>query len=309
LEQQTTQVGERQVQIIMTSHSPNLASKALLENVILVRQGQTYHLGSEYTKLEKRDYRFLEIFLDVTKANLFFARGVLIVEGDAERILLPIIANLIGKPLDKYGVSIVNVGHTGLFRYTRIFQRKDNSLLDIKVACITDRDIPPVEAKGYLNDDRKTAAEFTAEEIIGLQEKKINRASGGSVKTFLSPTWTFEYDMCKQSADIALRFHQAIKLSIAADVSAERLTIEQENTVKEMAQKEFAQWQADHKAIDEISSLIYEPLYKKKASKVESAHYLAILLEEAYRLVEPEKNNALFPEYLVKAIDYVTDEN
>src|SRR3546814_4429225 len=59
------------------------------------------------------DYAFLRRFLDVTKANLFFARAVLIVEGEAENILLPAIAELLGRPLSKYGVSIVNVGHRG----------------------------------------------------------------------------------------------------------------------------------------------------------------------------------------------------
>ena len=42
--------------------------------------------------LEDNDYRFLERFLDVTKANLFFAHGVIIVEGDAEALLLPVLA-------------------------------------------------------------------------------------------------------------------------------------------------------------------------------------------------------------------------
>ena len=35
---------------------------------------------------------FLERFLDVTKANLFFAKGVIMVEGWAEEILIPALA-------------------------------------------------------------------------------------------------------------------------------------------------------------------------------------------------------------------------
>jgi predicted ATP-dependent endonuclease of OLD family len=55
--------------------------------------------------------------------NLFFARGVMIVEGDAENILIPTLANIIGKDFH-YGVSIVNVGGVGLSRYARIFLRQ-----------------------------------------------------------------------------------------------------------------------------------------------------------------------------------------
>lgn len=38
--------------------------------------------------MKPADYNFLERFLDATKANLFFARGVIMVEGDAENLLI-----------------------------------------------------------------------------------------------------------------------------------------------------------------------------------------------------------------------------
>src|SRR6266852_168063 len=81
-----------------------------------------YSMAEGQTKLTKSDYRFLQRFLDVTKANLFFARGVVIVEGDAENILLPVIARLIGRDFEEYGVSVVDVGVVGLSRSGRIFR-------------------------------------------------------------------------------------------------------------------------------------------------------------------------------------------
>ena len=68
----------------MTTHSPNLASKVKLDNLIICRGDKAFPMGSDFTELEKGDYLFLERFLDVTKANLFFAQGVILVEGDAE---------------------------------------------------------------------------------------------------------------------------------------------------------------------------------------------------------------------------------
>jgi len=93
------------------------------------------------TKLEERDYEFLERFLDTTKANLFFAKGVIMVEGDAENLLIPTIAELINRPLYDYGVSIVNIGSTAFRQFARIFQRNDDKSLNIPVSCITDLDI------------------------------------------------------------------------------------------------------------------------------------------------------------------------
>jgi putative ATP-dependent endonuclease of OLD family len=52
-------------------------------------------MGNLYTKLDESGYVFLEKFLDVTKSNLFFANGIIFVEGWAEEILLPILAKKI----------------------------------------------------------------------------------------------------------------------------------------------------------------------------------------------------------------------
>ena len=113
------------IQIIVTTHSPNLTSAIKLNNLVMMQKGRAFSMAEQQTKLDSSDYRFLERFLDVTKANLFFARGVMIVEGDAENILLPTLAKLVGRDFTEYGVSVVNVGGVGLRRYAKIFQRKD----------------------------------------------------------------------------------------------------------------------------------------------------------------------------------------
>jgi len=140
------QAAEKGIQIIVTTHSPNLASAVDLENIVLIHGDRAFSMAKQETKLVESDYRFLQRFLDVTKANLFFARGVMIVEGDAENILIPTLAKLMGRDFTKNGVSIVNVGGVGLRRYARIFQRMNvekDGQLRIPVACLTDLDIMP----------------------------------------------------------------------------------------------------------------------------------------------------------------------
>jgi putative ATP-dependent endonuclease of OLD family len=139
------------LQTILTSHSPNLASKAPLDSLIVMKDGKAFPMRKGSTKLNYDDYDFLEKFLDVTKANLFFAKAVLIVEGDAENILLPTIAALLGRPLEDYGISIVNVGGTAYARYAKIFPRpgvdeRPWEWLPIKVACLRDLDLWPEAA-------------------------------------------------------------------------------------------------------------------------------------------------------------------
>lgn len=134
------------MQYIFTSHSPILAASVFLESIIFVYKQQAYPMKKGQTKLESEDYEFLERFLDATKANMFFAQGVIFVEGDAENLLLPAIAEVIGRPLHRYGVSIVNLGNLAFKRYSSIFLRADeNKMMNFPVSIITDLDLKPVE--------------------------------------------------------------------------------------------------------------------------------------------------------------------
>lgn len=136
---------DRYGQFILTTHSTTLASKIDLNSLIICNNTHVYPMGEEYTSLNKLDYRFLERFLDATKANLFFAKGVIIVEGDAENLLIPTIAEIIERPLHDYGISVVNVGSTAFKRYANIFVRKEDPKFDIKVSIISDLDIRSLE--------------------------------------------------------------------------------------------------------------------------------------------------------------------
>jgi putative ATP-dependent endonuclease of OLD family len=132
-------------QFILTTHSTTLASKIKLESLIVCHDTNVFPMGSDFTELKPTDYSFLERFLDATKANLFFARGVIIVEGDAENLLIPTIAEIIERSLHRYGVSIVNVGSTAYKRYANIFVRKRESKFDVNVAVISDLDVRSLE--------------------------------------------------------------------------------------------------------------------------------------------------------------------
>lgn len=191
---------ETGVQIIISTHSTILASKINLKNLILLKNGCGYDLSAGNTGLEKGDYLFLQRFLDVTKANLFFAKGVIMVEGDAENILIPVIADILGCPLEKYGVSIVNVGSTAFLRYSRIFIRADGSTMGIPVSVVTDCDIKPEYIDGVFNS-------MIAEMEVKVAEKEAYY-SQDSVKGFIAPRWTLEY--CLAMSKLSDYFHRAI---------------------------------------------------------------------------------------------------
>lgn len=187
--QELTEREGSHVQLILTTHSPNLGSRVKLSNLIICCGGRTFPMSSSpkaYTKLEEPDYKFLERFLDVTKANLFFAKGVILVEGCAEELILPTIAKKLGCDLTTNGTSIVNVASTAFLRYSKIFQRTDDVEMDIPVSVITDLDIMPNQRDIVEKKAQKTKGQIKDE----AKKKKYN---GQKVKTFVSPHWTLEY--------------------------------------------------------------------------------------------------------------------
>lgn len=193
---------ENDVQIIISTHSPILASKINLKNLILMKNGTGYDLAEGQTELQKGDYLFLQRFLDSTKANLFFAKGIIMVEGDAENILVPALADILGYPLEKYGISIVNVGSTAFLRYSRIMVRKDGSNIGIPVSVITDCDVRPDPATKEKIFNEKEA------ESAQAKEERDRKYTNGSVRGFTSPRWTLEY--CIAMSCLSDDFHRAV---------------------------------------------------------------------------------------------------
>jgi putative ATP-dependent endonuclease of OLD family len=198
---------QKDIQLILSTHSPNLASKLKLENLIICNKANAFPMGYTFTKLGKDDYKFLEKFLDTTKANLFFAKGVILVEGWAEELLLPSIAKAIGINLTEKGVSIVNIGHTGFDHYAKIYLRKAEPNMTIPVAVITDSDIREYEKNGddFVKRDKQTVEQDTQAKLA-----TINGKAEQSVKYFPAPNWTLEYSLFK-SASLTTLFQNAAK--------------------------------------------------------------------------------------------------
>jgi len=253
-------IGERNdIQFIMTTHSPNLASKIKLENLIVVKDSSAYPMGNEYTQLDKGDYYFLERFLDSTKANLFFANGIILVEGDAENILLPTIAKLIGKNLSDYGVSIVNVGSVAFLRYSKIFLRQVKPHFTVPVAVITDVDVKPYESQVQVDDGSggkrdKTKAEVETERTASISTKNT-KYDQEKIKSFIAPYWTLEYTIALSC--LSKLFYQAVYICKKTKSRDYVYSEEEKRTYIQEADTEYDSWVIAEKTIGEIAFIIY----------------------------------------------------
>jgi putative ATP-dependent endonuclease of OLD family len=290
------------VQMLVTTHSPNLASKVKLDCVTVMCRGQPYSLAANFTQLHPSDYRFLERFLDVTKANLFFAKAVLLVEGPSENILLPTMAKLLGRSLPENGVSIVNVSSRAYLRYARIFQRKDDRVMPVPVACLVDRDIVPAGVD-YVEGGLGEAA--LSDEDLRAHVERLKADDGDAVRTFVSDYWTLEYDLAR--AGLAPLVHKAVRLAKKAGGRSEALSREEKATVLGEAQQDLDSWEAEGLDAEGIAARVYEPLWKRRPGKPETAQFFAELLEESG--MSRDEIRGRLPRYIVEAVEYLTERN
>lgn len=277
---------ENDVQIIISTHSPILASKINLKNLILMKNGVGYDLAEGMTGLQKGDYLFLQRFLDSTKANLFFAKGIIMVEGDAENILIPVITDILGYPLEKYGVSIVNVGSTAFLRYSGIMVRKDGHTIGIPVSVITDCDVKPYDVDPVTKERKFN--EKTIESAQAEEEKK-EKYTNGSVRGFTSPRWTLEY--CIAMSSLAEDFHKAVHYGRKILNAREYISLTDEKIIEanQAATEEAGKWNNLSQA--EIAYNIYSLMLNddgKSSLKAIVAQCLASILRWKISVIPSE---------------------
>lgn len=126
---------------ILTTHSPHIASVTPIRSIVLLRHDAetdaTFAVSTAAAPLNERDEADLQRYIDVTRGEIFFARGVVLVEGDAERFLIPAFAETLGIPLDMLGITVCSVNGTNFTPYVKLLGAQG---LDIPYVILTDRD-------------------------------------------------------------------------------------------------------------------------------------------------------------------------
>lgn len=293
-------------QLVITTHSPYIASEVGLNSIVLCNSDVAFSLKESLTKLDRSDYAFLERFLDATKANLFFAEGVIFVEGYAENLLLPVIARLLGKDLVDFGVSIVNVGHVGFFRYTRIFLRADDARMKVPVACIRDNDVK-------YESVQQGAKVFTMPDANTLRQSREDKSAQyneGPIKCVVSPNWTLEFDI---ALDDLLRepFYRAVLYARKAkNASGDSfLTKEAREAADVQAESDIKKWETEFQGDTNLKAKIAYEIYKKSAeNKTLTAQFFAEFLESKHgdiSFVRRFKQSGQLA-YIFEAIEHTT---
>ena len=270
---------EEGIQFIMTTHSPNITSKIKMgndvNNILICNSNSVFPMGNEYTMLDKNDYKYLDTFLDVTKSNLFFAKGVILVEGWAEEIIIPKIAAKIGIDLAQHEISIVNVGSTAYLHFARIFMRNTTPAMNVKCAIVTDLDVKP-------DDEDKANKE---QEKLNSINGKLGYPLSENIGLFLAKEWTLEWCLFK-SPILSELFKDSVR-SVHSRTD------------------EFKKDDATNQYKPEFKNKLKDKLSKKDNSKLDKTA-VALILAEKIESTDLDFNQPdEYIEYLLNAIRFV----
>lgn len=183
-------------QVIVSTHSTHISSASRIRSVnLLTRRGQFAEVFYPAKDLEEGQIDAIERYLDAVRSTLLFAKGVVMVEGDAEQILIPqLFLKIFGVSLDEIGVSLVNIGSTSFDNLAVLF---DDKRLQRRCAIITDLDDVPAE-KAFVTK-QSAWKKFLDSKIAGARrERRLKKISSGNswIGLFFAKN-TFEVDLLR----------------------------------------------------------------------------------------------------------------
>jgi putative ATP-dependent endonuclease of the OLD family len=219
------------VQTIVTTHSPTIAAHVPPRTIRVLHadtKGSTRSCAIGRLGLGKAEERRLSRMLDVTRATMLFARGVLLVEGISEALLLPLLAQRLGYDLAHSAVSVVPIAGVDFSTLTKLY---GNGKLATKVAIVTDGDPEVVTDFGGASSPKTDPAGVTIKcaRLAKLQAERIPE-----VGLFHSEV-TFEYDLVAADLNNGLIVHDAWASLYERTPALKRETVEAATTAGERA--------------------------------------------------------------------------
>jgi putative ATP-dependent endonuclease of the OLD family len=257
------------VQVLVSTHSPILASQAPIDSVISIHESDGKVTGVSLCSIDYDESlkKKLQRFLDATRAELFFARRILMVEGIAEALVLPILTRIAGGNLKDSSVTVLNADGINFNAFIPLF---GSGRLGLSVAILTDGD----------DADRTGTPSATA---TGLKAKEAGipnlRVEFGEI--------TFEHELARSTAllPFMLTAFRTLRPTLGAALETQIGGLGTD---------------------DEKADAFLAEFLRSKTSKGEFAQELAGLLDET--VSNPEVNafsSDCVPKYIREALEFL----
>lgn len=218
------------IQVIVTTHSPVIASSVPVRNVVVLRSTKielpspdadpesaaepavhaaTVAIAVAELGLDAQETRKIDQYLDATKASLLFGTRVLLVEGVSEAVLLPVLGRRLYPDDDESrarrralaGLTIVTIGSVDFEPYVRLLlgpTPAGHSILD-RLVVITDSDPVPLEGDEAGDDEGDDGAEGAADPPPAPRVTRLHALAEGDQRLrVFTAARTLEADLLAQ---------------------------------------------------------------------------------------------------------------
>lgn len=292
-------------QIILSTHSSHIANELDFANLryfkrvepkgnIKISTAAVVNLSSTFGTIDETN-RFATRYLKVTHCDIFFADAVILVEGAAERMLLPqFIAKYKNELLSHY-FSILEIGGSHAHRLKPIIEA-----LDIPTLVITDLDScdpndnnkskRPEKGKGYKTNNNSLKewipAKDDLDKLLSLSnEQKVSDNN----KVYITYQYPFEIELNNNKIEInPYTFEDALFFT--------NIDLFKESTGIGMVAK-FKNIAGKYNDIDQLSAEAYDIVKKSNNSKAKFA--LDILVSDEFCKMES-------PQYIQDGLDWLS---
>jgi putative ATP-dependent endonuclease of OLD family len=213
------EVAEKEnIQVIVTTHSTVISSAVSVNNIIHLSGGESpIAVPLRQCGLPTPSLSFVDRWLDVTKSNLLFSKGVILVEGIAEAIVVPELARLVLKvrgvglnTLEDFGVSVINLNGIYFKHFMQIFCDVEGVPISKSV---------PIRCAGLTDNDpaKSETIEIEGKEVSVVIKPHVNNIHDGKnhalklipeieksvyARLYTGKLKTFEYDMAMTGTNL-----------------------------------------------------------------------------------------------------------
>lgn len=305
------------VQVIVTSHSTVLASSVEIDSIIhLSKSSSPTATPLRSCGLPDGSIQFINRWLDVTKSNLLFASGLILVEGIAEQMLFPILAKEVLKEqsdgkrnLEDLGVSTINLNGIYFKHFIRLYcnltdleDEEDQEGLNIPVRCagVTDLDPPKkqtIQVASEENEDETIDKEVDFIPHDSHLLEGMNHAiklvdsinSSENARLFVSKYKTLEYDLAMEGNNVALMAEVVASLWPKPKTGNSTVI----DTLNQIAGQEWTTKTSEEKSVS-----AHEILKRIDDDKVGKGLFAQVFTDK----IEKEKLSISVPKYIEDAI-------
>lgn len=307
------------VQSFMTTHSPTLVTDIPLEDIFLLYKRNENILCNSLKKarFDVREKRQFARLMDITRSTLYFAKGVILVEGICESLLIPVLAQRLGYDLRKDQISVIPICGVAFEIFSKIFTK---DVFDIPVAIITDAD-PKITwpQRTYSLGDCDGLQEASSEEKDQVEEKIRTRGKNWR-EAFVDWKALGNATVCSRTTrlirtfenfDNVTVFHSKITLEYDLANSGENNPLVMAEAWEKISNSGSSK-NLNKSVIENLKTLDDKSLWIwRSVCLAESSYSKGDLANSLADLLENNKSNAEYftvPKYITDAVNFVEEK-